>query len=65
MTDINFLFNAWSLVVALCTSMFNIQTSYILPTWCIVCFVCLKQPLFLPYTISTSWFFNRDGECLL
>jgi len=47
MADINFLFNAWSLVVTLCTSMFNIQTLYTLPTQRIdVLCVELKQPLF-------------------
>lgn len=64
MTDINVLFNTWSLVITLCTSMFNIQTLYILPTQHIdVLCMDLKQLLFLPYTASTSWFFNRVGEC--
>jgi len=60
-TDINFLFNTWSLVVTLGTTMFNFQTVYIVPTQHIDVLCMDFKHFFLPYT-STSWFFNRDGE---
>jgi hypothetical protein len=44
-------------VVAICTTRFNIQQFYVLPTQCIyvLCGSQNKQPLF-PYTALTDWF---------
>ena len=53
-------------MVTVCTTRFNIQQFYVLPTLCL-CVLCgseNKQRLF-PYTALTDWFYNRDGLCLL
>lgn len=64
MTDNNFLFNTWSLVFTLCTSMLNIQTLYILPTQDIDVFVCLNSHFFCPVQYQPVDFLTKMESAL-
>ena len=59
--------NTLSLVVIICTTRFNIQQFYVLPTECIcVSFMDLRTNSdYFPTQHSLTGFYNRDGVCLL
>jgi hypothetical protein len=58
--------NLWRPVVIICTTRFNIQQFYFLPTQCIYFVLCGSQNkhLLFPYTTLTG-FYIRDRVCLL